>query len=184
MRVIAGSAKGKKLHAPKGVDTRPTSDRVKEAIFNIIGRKVSGTRVLDLFAGTGNLGIEAMSRGATLAYFVDKRWEAVDVIKRNLEETGFTDKAVVIKSEADKALRRLSKDALKYDIIFVDPPYGISVTYLDAVMFKLASDMLNMDGLLILEHSAKTEPRVVEGIETGSTRFYGDTAVTFYHKRG
>lgn len=184
MRVIAGSAKGKKLYAPKGMDTRPTSDRVKEAIFNIIGNKVTNANVLDLFAGTGSLGIEALSRGAKFAYFVDVRREAIDLVKRNLTETGFLDAAVVITSEADRALRRLSKYADKFDLIFLDPPYGISVSYLDAIMFMLASDMLNAEGLLILEHSAKTGPRMIEGIEIDSIRTYGDTGVTFYHKRG
>ncbi|MBE0447909.1 MAG: 16S rRNA (guanine(966)-N(2))-methyltransferase RsmD [Actinobacteria bacterium] len=184
MRVIAGIAKGKKLYTPKGVDIRPTPNRVKEAIFNIIGQKVNDANVLDLFAGTGSLGIEALSWGAKSAYFVDVGREAIRLIEKNLEETGFTDKAVVIKAEADRALRRLSKDTHKFDLIFLDPPYRISVSYLDAIMFMLASDMLNADGLLILEHSAKAKPRVIEGTEIDSTRVYGDTAVTFYRKRG
>jgi len=182
MRVIAGIAKGKKLYAPKGVDVRPTSDRVKESIFNIIGQRVIDLRVLDLFAGTGNLGIEALSRGAEIAYFVDSKQEAIRLINKNLEATGFLENAVVIRADVDNAIKRLSRDGLKFDLIFLDPPYRISVSFLDAILYMLASDILIDNGLLVLEHSAKNEPRVIDSIEIESTRIYGDTAVTFYKK--
>ncbi|MCL6473276.1 MAG: 16S rRNA (guanine(966)-N(2))-methyltransferase RsmD [Firmicutes bacterium] len=184
LRVIAGVAKGRKLYAPKGADIRPTSDRVKEAIFNIIGREINNKNVLDLFAGTGSLGIEALSRGAEHAYFIDSKTQAIDLIKKNLDITGLDGKATVIKSDVYKAIERLAKNELRFDLIFLDPPYRISVSFLDAILNMLASDILKKDGLLVLEHAAKTEPRSVEGLELESTRIYGDTAVTFYRKKG
>lgn len=184
MRVIAGSAKGRRLYAPKGKAIRPTSDRVKEAIFNIIGPEVNNKQVLDLFAGTGSLGIESISRGAKGAYFVDSEPSAIELTNKNLEVTGLQDKAVVIKADVDKALKRLAKGGLEFDLIFLDPPYRISVSFLDAILLMLASSLLSDDGLLVLEHSTKTTARSVEGLEIDSTRVYGDTAVTFYRKKG
>ncbi|NCO66794.1 MAG: 16S rRNA (guanine(966)-N(2))-methyltransferase RsmD [Candidatus Aquicultor secundus] len=183
MRVIAGSAKGRKLHAPKGQAIRPTSDRVKEAVFNIIGGRVNDANVLDLFAGTGGFGIEALSRGAKETYFIDTSNEAVRLIKKNLEATGLGDTAIVIKADANKAIKRLVKDGAKFDLIFLDPPYRISVSFLNAILFTLGHHVLQSDGLLVLEHSAKIEPRAVEGLDVESTRVYGDTAVTFYSKK-
>lgn len=184
MRVIAGIAKGRRLVAPKGTDTRPTSDRVKEAIFNIIGPEVTDANVLDVFAGTGNLGIEALSRGAKEAYFIDSSTTAIGALNKNLEATGLKERAVVIKADAEKALKRLAKEARKFDLIFLDPPYRISVLFLDAILFILASDLLVSEGLLILESDSRSEVRAVEGLQVESTRIYGDTAVTFYRKRG
>lgn len=184
MRVIGGTAKGRKLASPKGGNMRPTSDRVKEAIFNIISGIVQDAEVLDLFAGTGSLGIEALSRGASKAYFVDSRPESIKLIKSNLEITGFQDKASVIKADVNKAVDRFVKSGVKFKLIFLDPPYRISVSFLDAILLMIASHMLNFNGLLILEHSAKSEPRSVEGLEVESTRIYGDTAVTFYRMKG
>ncbi|MHB8840221.1 MAG: 16S rRNA (guanine(966)-N(2))-methyltransferase RsmD [Candidatus Aquicultor sp.] len=182
MRVIAGTARGRKLHSPKGQAIRPTSDRVKEAVFNIIGGRVNEANVLDLFAGTGGLGIEALSRGAKAAYFIDTGNEAIHLIKKNLEATGLGDAAVVVKADADKAVKRLTKDGAKFDLIFLDPPYRISVSFLDAILIALGHHVLQSDGLLVLEHSAKLEPRAVEGLGVESTRVYGDTAITFYSK--
>jgi len=184
MRVVAGSAKGRKLYVPKGVDIRPTSDRVKEAIFNIIGPEVKDKNILDLFAGTGNLAIEALSRGAHRAYLVDSSPRAIDAIQKNLKVTDLQDKAVVLKADADKALKRFIKDKQEFDLIFLDPPYRISVSFLDAILLTLATGILKHEGLLVLEHSAKDKPKPVEGLEIISTRIYGDTAVTFYRKKG
>ncbi len=182
MRVIAGTARGRKLYAPKGQAIRPTSDRVKEAVFNIIGCRVNDANVLDLFAGTGGLGIEALSRGAKAAYFIDSSNEAIHLIKKNLEVTGLGYTAVVFKADADKAVKWLAKDGAKFDLIFLDPPYRISVSFLDAILIALGDHVLQSDGLLVLEHSAKLEPRAVKGLSVESTRVYGDTAITFYGK--
>lgn len=184
MRVISGTARGTRLYSPKGTDVRPTSDRVKESLFNIIGDATRDALVLDLFAGSGALGIESLSRGARRAYFVDQNREAVSSVSKNLELTKLADRANIIKADALRALEHFSRDALKFDLIFLDPPYRISVSFLDAILDKLASDLLSDDGLLILEHSAKTNPSEPEGLRIGMTRAYGDTAVTLYHKKG
>ncbi|HEY3373997.1 MAG TPA: 16S rRNA (guanine(966)-N(2))-methyltransferase RsmD [Candidatus Aquicultor sp.] len=184
MRVIAGSAKGRRLAAPKGMSIRPTADRVKESIFNIVGQEVVDAVVLDVFAGTGNLGIEALSRGADKAYFIDSSDEAIATIKKNLDNTGFIDKAVIMKSQAERAVKQLAAEALTFDLIFLDPPYRISVSFLDAILFNLACQALRPDGLLVLEHDAKGEVRGIEGLVLISTRLYGDTAVSLYRREG
>ena len=121
MRVITGSARGRRLKELEGQETRPTTDRVKESIFNIIQFDVEGSRVLDLFAGTGQLGIEALSRGAAAAVFVEQRRDAAALVRENLKITGLTDRARVVNGEA---LSYLASAGEKFDIIFLDPPYA------------------------------------------------------------
>ena len=123
MRVISGKSRGKKLISLDGDNTRPTLDRVKEALFNIIQFQVQDAVVLDLFAGTGALGIEALSRGAKEAIFCDKVPEAVKVIKQNVINTNNLDKAIIINKDYKNALENVSKQNKKFDIIFLDPPY-------------------------------------------------------------
>ena len=123
MRIIAGKYKAKRLNSPKTDLTRPTLDRVKEALFNIIQFQVQDAVVLDLFAGTGALGIEALSRGAKEAIFCDKVPEAVKVIKQNVINTNNLDKAIIINKDYKNALENVSKQNKKFDIIFLDPPY-------------------------------------------------------------
>ena len=120
MRVIAGVYGGRRLHAPPGPDTRPTSDRVREALFSVLG-DLTGARVLDLFAGTGALGIEALSRGAASCDFVDRAHPAITVIRRNLTELGID--APVHRRDATQALNDASGRAAAYDLVFLDPPY-------------------------------------------------------------
>ena len=184
MRVISGSARGTKLRTPKGLEIRPTADRVKESLFNIIGDATRDALVLDLFAGTGALGIESLSRGAKFAYFVDASRTATALIKKNLELTKLAVKASVLTQKAEDSLERLSIQGLRFDLIFLDPPYRISVSFLDAILSKLASDLLCEDGLLVLEHSAKIAPGEPAGLRLGSTRTFGDAAVTFYYRKG
>ena len=184
MRVISGSAKGTKLRTVKGLDIRPTADRVKESLFNIIGVATRDAVVLDLFAGTGALGIESLSRGAKFAYFVDTSRISTDLIKKNLELTKLAARASVLTQDAERAINQLSKQGVRFDLIFLDPPYRISVSFLDAILSKLASDLLRDDGLLVLEHSSKSRPVEVAGLRISSTRTYGDAAITFYYMKG
>ncbi|MDI6816380.1 MAG: 16S rRNA (guanine(966)-N(2))-methyltransferase RsmD [Actinomycetota bacterium] len=184
MRVISGSAKGTKLRTAKGLDIRPTADRVKESLFNIIGDATREALVLDLFAGTGALGIESLSRGAKFAYFVDSSRISTEIIEKNLELTKLAARASVLKQDVEDALNRLNKQGVRFDLIFLDPPYRISVSFLDAILSKLASDLLCDDGLLVLEHSAKIGSGEVAGLRISSTRTYGDTAITFYYRKG
>ena len=146
MRVISGSARGRKLKEPGGSNIRPTSAKVKEAIFNIVQFDVEGRRALDLFAGCGQLGIEALSRGAAHVVFIDSSTDAVKLIRENLKTCGFSDKSAVY---ARDAIRSLESDD-KFDLIFIDPPYESQL--LDEALKKIvAFDKLNINGIIICE---------------------------------
>jgi 16S rRNA (guanine966-N2)-methyltransferase len=168
MRVIAGSRKGHRLDAPRGLDTRPTSDRVRENIFNLVG-PVDGAKVLDLFAGSGALGIEALSRGAVSAVFVENDSEAVRAIERNLDRLRLTGARVV----RDDVLRTIAQEAnarAKYDLVLVDPPYGM--------LTEIQPPLLTADGLLVIETDARSEPELPLPVRT--SRKYGQTRVTLF----
>ena len=148
MRVIAGKAKGIQLKTPDGMLTRPTADRVKEALFSILNFDLPGTRVLDLFAGTGQLGIEAISRGANSAVFVDERDAACALVKENLKKTGFTQQAQVIRSDYLAYLRSCRE---KFDIILLDPPY--SEVFLENSLKMITEiDILQSGGIIATEY--------------------------------
>ena len=144
MRVITGSARGRKLKTPANYDVRPTTDNVKESIFNIISFDIEGRRVLDLFAGTGQMGIEALSRGAAEAVFVDNSRESLKTVKDNLQLCGF--KAPVIQSDALAFI----KSSTPFDIIFIDPPYD-SGLYIPVLQEIERFDLLNEGGIIIAE---------------------------------
>ena len=175
MRVIAGSRKGHTIVAPRGTDTRPTSDRIRENIFNLVG-PLDGARVLDLFAGSGALGIEALSRGATQAVFVDSDRDATRAIERNLEKLRLTG-ARVVRGDALFTLAQETMAGAKYDLVLVDPPY----TMLEEIQPKLAHHLpvlLNPDGLVVLETDARVEPELPLPLRT--SRKYGNTRVTIF----
>ncbi len=150
MRVITGTARGRKLKEPVGLDTRPTADRVKEGIFSSIQFEIEGLRVLDLFGGTGQMGIEALSRGAARCTFVDLRKEAAGIIRENLALTGFTDRAQVIQGDA---LAFLSRCREPFDLIFLDPPYGSGL--LEKAMERItAIDIVSENGIIVCENGS------------------------------
>ncbi len=146
MRVITGSARGRVLKTLEGEDVRPTTDRVKEAIFSIIQFEIEGREVLDLFAGSGQLGIEALSRGAAYATFTDLSKDAVSVIKSNLLSTGLHKNSAVLQSDAFSFLRNSRK---KFDIVFIDPPYSKGLVQ---KALPLVADVMNDGGVIICEH--------------------------------
>ena len=151
MRVISGCARGKKLKTIKGLKTRPTADRVKESLFNILQNRLPGAYCLDLFAGSGALGIEALSRGAQKCLFIEKSARCVKIIKENLLHCQLAHRGEVWHKDAVAALNLLAKCAPQFDLIFVDAPYGSSV--LAPVLEKIAlSKTLDRNGLLIVEH--------------------------------
>ncbi len=152
MRVISGSARGKVLDAVPGMNTRPTTDRVKESVFNILQFRVAGAVMLDLFAGTGQMGIEALSRGAARAVFVDQSPKAMSVIRKNIAAARVQTRAELIQTDFRQALQRLK--AQKFDIIFLDPPYGGEIlnSALNAVE---VFDILSTDGIIICESSVE-----------------------------
>jgi 16S rRNA (guanine966-N2)-methyltransferase len=178
MRIVAGTLGGRRLHAPKDAEIRPTSDRVREAIFSIIGPTIVGAEVLDLFAGTGALGLEALSRGASRAVFVDQSLHAVRLIRSNIERCSVQDRVRVIQGSVNQAIRRLAGEGEVFDLIFMDPPYGQ-----DAIRKTL----LNLDhvarsgALVVAEHSVKDPlPLQLQDWLKNQERKYGDTAVSFY----
>ena len=150
MRVISGSARGTKLHSIEELTTRPTLDRVKESLFNIIANDIDGTIGLDLFAGSGAIGIELLSRGANKVYFNDTNIKCIEMIKRNLNSTHLLDKAVISKVEYKDILKKFNKDNVKFDIIYIDPPYKSNYG-VDAIKLIKEYKLLQENGLLILE---------------------------------
>lgn len=164
----------------KGNTTRPTSDRVKESLFNIIAEYINDAEVLDLFAGTGNLGIEALSRGAKRATFVDKSRECAGIISENLTHTKLSDKAKIITDEVINAISRLSKDGTKFDIIFLDPPYNKNLIE-ETLKFIIKDDIIKNNGIIVAERDVEDKiPEAVESLVLVSDRKYGDTIMSFY----
>jgi len=182
LRIISGEAKGVKLKALKGMNTRPTSDKVKESIFNILVPYIEDSKVLDLFSGTGNLGIEAVSRGASHAYLIEKNRKCSDIIKENIIKTKFNDKVTPIIKDVYLALKMLNKAEEKFDVIFMDPPYlkGFIIPCLEEINNL---DLLNNDGIIVIEHDIKDViPEAVENIVKFKEKKYGTTMVSFYCK--
>ena len=175
MRIIAGDRKGHTIYAPKGRDTRPTSDRVRENVFNIIAPWVEGARVLDLYAGSGAMGLEALSRGAAGVVFVEADRDAVRAIERNLDKLRLTG-ATVVRTEAMTGLAQEATAGRKYDLVLVDPPYAM--TDFDTLARYLPR-VLADDGLAVLESAARTEPELA-GLAVRTTRKYGSTRVTVF----
>lgn len=177
MRVITGTARGVKLLSPEGMDVRPTTDKVKESIFNIIQFDIEGSRVLDLFAGSGQLGIEALSRGAQSAVFVDSSKKSVDLAKKNLEHTRLIDKAKLLC--VDYALF-LQGSADTFDIIFLDPPYNTSILQR---AINSSDKILSPYGLLVCEHG--TDETVVPPNDTYAQKSYkyGKITLTVFRKQ-
>ncbi|MBI3178932.1 MAG: 16S rRNA (guanine(966)-N(2))-methyltransferase RsmD [Deltaproteobacteria bacterium] len=180
MRVIAGSARGRKLKAPKGRLTRPTPGRVREALFSMILPEIKGARVLDLFAGTGALGIEALSRGAASATFVEKDRRVSVVLRQNLAAVGAD--ATVVALEAGRAIDRLTAAGERFDIAFLDPPYASGL--LEASLHRLAVRGI-VRTLMVCEHSTRQPPPVAPvGWVCARTRAYGDVTLSLFRKGG
>lgn len=181
MRVVSGICKGRPLKAVPGTGTRPTTDKVKESIFNMIGPYFEGGLVLDLFAGSGGLGIEALSRGMDKAIFVDRDFKANQTVKSNLELCKFTDRAEVYKNDSERALKALVKREMAFELIFLDPPYKKQklVEILEEIhKYRLLSDM----GYIVCEHGHDvTLPESVAGFTVKRKEVYGVIAVTIYH---
>ena len=161
---------------PAGLRVRPTSDKVKQALFNILGGKVEGAHFLDLFAGIGGIGIEALSRGAQRVVFVDDARDSLHSLKHNIEQTGFSTRAQVVASKAEAFLKKTSE---QFDIVFLDPPYSLA---LEPVLHGLAeSGILKPDAVVIAEHFKKQPAPVKAGkLTLFREAQYGDTVLAFY----
>lgn len=184
MRVIAGSAGRIKLNAPKGLDTRPTTDRIKETLFNIINTDVYNVKFLDLFAGSGAIGIEALSRGAKFAVFVDNDKRAINCIKDNLKVTKLEKVGRVVFSPVKKAISFLEQDKLVFDIVFIDPPYNKDYEK-DILMLLRNSLIINSDTIIIVESSIETKFNYLEeiGFELYKYKEYGSCKHSFIKLR-
>jgi len=175
MRVIAGSRKGHRIDAPRGLATRPTSDRVRENVFNLVQAWVEDANVLDLFAGSGAMGIEALSRGAERAVFVESQPAACRAIEHNLDKLRLTGAEVVCNDVA----RFVAADTRAYDLVFCDPPYDEYVS-LEPILARYVPRLLADGGLLALETAAKQEPQLP--LERRTSRRYGAARITLFHR--
>lgn len=183
MRVISGSARGKKLMTPTSEAIRPTTDRIKESLFNIISPYIRDSVFIDIFSGSGAIGIEALSRGADLAYFIDKDPKSIKLIKKNLEITRLIEKGKVLNMEAEGAIKLLKDKSITADIIFMDPPYHLQII---PNLIKAISDskLLSKDGLIIAEHEKNVVPEEHIGdYSIFDQRKYGITLMTYYRRR-
>ena len=185
MRVVAGTQKGRSIKNPQGWDCRPTSARVREALFSILSAHVAGARVLDLYAGTGALGIESLSRGARHVVFVDNQAKTVRLLRENIERCGYTRQCVVLTQDVETFFTAPPawNEPLAFDIVLADPPY--QRTDLTQLLERLSlSGTLAPDGRAILEHeSRRTVPTRVGSLAQTRQARYGDTTLTFYQRR-
>ncbi|TMV52352.1 16S rRNA (guanine(966)-N(2))-methyltransferase RsmD [Paenibacillus mesophilus] len=182
MRVISGSAKGRPLKAVPGMGTRPTTDKVKEAIFSMIGPYFAGGSVLDLFAGTGGLGIEALSRGMDKAVFVDADIKSIDVVRSNLKAAKLEDQAEVYRNDALRALKALGKREARFDLVFLDPPYKMTAIP-ELIGSMLEMDMLANAATIVVEHDSANQfgDRIGDAVRVKHAE-YGETAVSIYRR--
>lgn len=163
MRVIAGTARSLKLETLPSLNTRPTTDRIKETLFNMLSSYIPGARFLDLFSGSGAIGIEALSRGAMTAYFVEQNREACAVIEKNLKFTKLSDRAVLLKDNVNSAIEKLSASTEAFDVIFMDPPYNLGLEK-EALRLLRSSKLIHKDTLLIFEAAYETEISDIPGL--------------------
>lgn len=181
MRVIGGKVRGTKLDSLEGIITRPTLDRIKESMFNIIQNKIENACVLDLFSGSGALAIECLSRGAKEAYLCDKSKDAIKIIKKNIEKTHFESKAVIINKDYLKCLDELN---IKFDIIFLDPPYESNFAE-EALKVIIKKELLNRDGIIIFETDKKDISNIEKlDINIYDLRKYGRVELIFLNRKG
>ena len=177
MRIITGEFKGRKLETPANNEIRPTSDKVKEALFSILMNDIPGAVCCDLFAGTGNLGLEAISRGAELCYFCDNSREAAGIIRRNIIHCGAEDRSVVFTGDFRRTLAKIRG---KVDIFFVDPPYKAGV-YEDVLSAIDSLDLLSVNGIIIAERESRTLlPERAGSLVKVKERRYGKTCLDLY----
>lgn len=178
MRVIAGQAKGRKLQTIEGTDTRPTTDRIKETLFNIIAFDLSDCQFLDLFSGSGAIGIEALSRGSEMCVFVEQSAICQQIIRENLSHTQLSEKAQLLPMGVERALETLEAEKKVFDIIFLDPPYesGLAEPTLSGIVSK---GLLNESGYVIVERGAQIPLLPVAGLRVLREKQYRTTVMTF-----
>jgi 16S rRNA (guanine966-N2)-methyltransferase len=184
MRIITGIAKGRKIKAPSGMDTRPTLDRVKESIFDILACKIEGKNILDLFAGTGNLGLEAISRGANKCVFVENNRDTYKILQENVTSLGFQKECELYNRDSFTSLKFFHNNNNTFDIIFLDPPYGKG--YIEKAISVIdGEDLLNDDGIIVCEYDEKDLiPDTVGKIRSYRTEKYGRVKISLFTQGG
>lgn len=181
MRVIGGKHRGRKLQTIKGLSVRPTSDRLRETLFNILAPRIEASRFLDLCAGSGAVGIEALSRGAASATFIEVGQQACSVIEENLLALGIKDEAEIINRDAETALKQLASLNRRFDLVFFDPPYA-SPLYSKVMAMMASSELMAEDGLLIVEHRAKAAIEDYGELKTYRQVKQGESALSFFRR--
>lgn len=183
MKVVSGKFRGLNLKAVPSNNTRPTSAKVKEAVFSMLSPYLNDGVALDLFAGTGSLGIEAVSRGYEKAYLVDKAYKAINTIKENVEKTHAEDSFVVMKSSATEALQKMASDGVKFDLVFLDPPYRMKITE-QIIKDMVTNDLLAEDAIIVDETDYDIDLTDFERIDLIKEKRYKDTKVALYQFGG
>lgn len=181
MRIIAGSRKGSKLFAPKGENTRPTEDRIKENIFNIIDHNLYGLKVLDLFSGTGSIGLEFISRGAEEAYLFEKNASAFDIIKKNIDKLGFEKEAKLFKGDSLKLLKNLEN--IKFDYVYIDPPYKRVDLYKKSIDYLVNSDLIDKNSYIITEEDKVYLQDYTDMLNLIKEKKYRDTYIRIWRMK-
>lgn len=183
LRVIAGLAKGKRLKAPSGLNTRPITDMIKEALFNVWGQGIGGSCLLDLFAGSGSVGIEALSRGAQQVVFIDHDAKAIKVLKENLENCGFAEKSVIYRNDVFRAVEILNRNKAEFDYIYVDPPFTNDKIFDEIITFLDEVDLLTPEGILVIRTRRNRKmPGQLQNISSYRTNSYGESNLNYYRK--
>ncbi|MFH1940916.1 MAG: 16S rRNA (guanine(966)-N(2))-methyltransferase RsmD [bacterium] len=179
LRIIGGSAGGRKLLGPRGLEFRPTTGRVKEYIFSCLGDDVKGARLLDLFAGTGSLGIEALSRGAEEVVFVERSSESVRILTKNIERCGFREKAHIVKEDVFRAIPRMAREGEIFHFLLADPPFKEAL--LGRILRAISENRkLCPEGLLIVEHEAHDSDPGGHGMTLLKQRRFGHCVISIY----
>ena len=181
MRVISGTARGKRLKAPRGIDTRPITDMIKEALFNVIGDKIVATSLLDLFAGSGSVGIEALSRGAQTVVFIDNNVNSVQTIRENLINCGFKENFELYRNDVFRAIEILKQRQIKFDYVYADPPFTVQSIFSPFLEAMDKSSLLAHDGILIIRSPRKMRLTVkLSRLEEYRFDNYGESTLHYY----
>ena len=183
MRIIGGEHRGRRLFAPEGQATRPTSEKVREALFDILGSRVEGAAFCDLYAGTGAVGLEALSRGAASCVFVERQGKALGALRRNVEMLDAGRAARVLAMDAVQALKVMEEEGLRPDLLFCDPPYA-DVRWPGILAGLGERTILAPRALVFVEHAIKVPPACPEGLQQGRSYKYGDTGLAVFEKTG
>lgn len=183
MRITAGDYRGRTLKTPKGDATRPTSGLVRETLFNILARDIPDARILDLFAGSGSVGLEALSRGAAHATFVENARPALGCLRENIAALGVADRATVLPHPAVRALAELAVDRITFDVIFLDPPFADAPAYLAVLDAVAVTGLLAPGGVLVAQHDTRLPlPEQVKTLTRTRQQKLGDNTLTFYQQ--